>query len=185
MVDLAGDVRIALDESTEDAGQAKADLDGSISTAGTAKSTLDGTIVSAGSKKTELEGAIGSADTKINEITNPTDGTIKQANDAKVLLEGTIVDAGTAKGEIEQAITDNQIVTQPEFLSHKLDYTNQRAIDNLKVATIDKELNDYKSTLSSVNVNQEATQTATGYGVVSLPKNAANGQVSGCEGSDN
>ena len=32
--------------------------------------------------------------------------------------------------------------------------------------------------MASVNVNQEAKQKATGYGIVSLPKNAANGQVS-------
>jgi hypothetical protein len=48
----------------------------------------------------------------------------------------------------------------------------------LKVAKVEKALSDYQKTLSQVNVNQEAKQTANGYGIVSLPKNAANGQVS-------
>jgi hypothetical protein len=66
---------------------------------------------------------------------------------------------------------------QQDLETHKSAYANQRLEDNLKVAQLDKELNDFQQTLSQVNVNQEAKQTATGYGVVSLPKNAANGQV--------
>lgn len=48
----------------------------------------------------------------------------------------------------------------------------------LKTAKLEKDFNDYRSVISSMNPNQEAKQTATGYGIVSLPKNAANGQVS-------
>jgi len=48
----------------------------------------------------------------------------------------------------------------------------------LKIAKLEKELNDYKSTLAGMNPNQEAKQNVNGYGIISLPKNAANGQVS-------
>jgi hypothetical protein len=48
----------------------------------------------------------------------------------------------------------------------------------LKSTTLEKELTDYKNTLAGININQEAKQSASGYGVVSLPKNCANGQVS-------
>jgi hypothetical protein len=48
----------------------------------------------------------------------------------------------------------------------------------LKSAKIEKELNDYKATMQQVNINQEPKQKASGYGIVSLPKNAANGQIS-------
>ena len=58
-------------------------------------------------------------------------------------------------------------------------YTDEKIIEQkLKVATVEKELNDYKNTLAQVNVNQEPRQSASGYGIVDLPKNAANGQVS-------
>lgn len=60
----------------------------------------------------------------------------------------------------------------------KTEVDTQRQQDILKVTAIDKELNDFQKTLSMVNVNQEAKQTVTGYGVISLPKNAANGQIS-------
>ena len=59
-----------------------------------------------------------------------------------------------------------------------LEYVEQRQADNLKVAKVEKELNDYKATMQQVNINQEPKQKATGYGIVSLPPNAANGQVS-------
>ena len=49
---------------------------------------------------------------------------------------------------------------------------------NLRIATVDKSLSDYCNAISSINPNQEAKQTASGYGTVSLPVNAANGQVS-------
>jgi hypothetical protein len=60
----------------------------------------------------------------------------------------------------------------------KNDYTTYKDSNNLKIAKIEKDLNDYQQTMSSINPNQEATQKATGYGIVSLPKNAANGQIS-------
>ena len=70
------------------------------------------------------------------------------------------------------------IANNDEFTQHKLDYASQRSQDQLKVAKVEKDINDYQQVMSSVNVNQEAKQNVSGYGVVSLPKNAANGQVS-------
>jgi hypothetical protein len=49
---------------------------------------------------------------------------------------------------------------------------------NLRIATLDKDLSDYQNAIASTNPNQEAKQTAFGYGTVSLPVNAANGQIS-------
>ncbi len=49
---------------------------------------------------------------------------------------------------------------------------------NLRIATINKSLSDYRNAIASINVNQSPKQTASGYGTVSLPVNAANGQVS-------
>jgi len=68
-----------------------------------------------------------------------------------------------------------------DVLSYTLSkkYTNEQINEQkLKVAKLEQELNNYKSVMSQVNINQEATQKASGYGIISLPKNAANGQVS-------
>lgn len=73
---------------------------------------------------------------------------------------------------------ENDKLDKTEFDRHKEDYTQQRSQDQLKVAKVEKELDDYQKVMSQVNVNQEAKQKVSGYGVVSLPKNSANGQVS-------
>ncbi len=77
-----------------------------------------------------------------------------------------------------QGIKDDLQQHKQDYLSHKNDFTTYRDSNNLKVAKVEKELSDYKSTMQQLNPNQEPKQTASGYGVVSLPKNAANGQVS-------
>lgn len=68
-----------------------------------------------------------------------------------------------------------------DVLSYALSkkYTNEQINEQkLKVAKLEQELNNYKSVMSQVNVNQEATQKVSGYSVLSLPRNAANGQFS-------
>ena len=68
-----------------------------------------------------------------------------------------------------------------DVLSYALSkkYTDEQiAEQKLKVAKVEKELNDYKSVIAQANINQEAKQKASGYGIIPLPKNAANGQVS-------
>lgn len=56
-------------------------------------------------------------------------------------------------------------------------YTDKKEQEiKLKIAQIEKELGDYQQTMAMVNINQEPTQQMAGAGVVSLPKNAADGQ---------
>lgn len=172
MIEDAGDVRIELDESTASAtaiNDTLADpVTGTIKLATDANATLSQSIIDAGVAKDALTdpmtGAIVLAEAAEDTLTNPITGAIKLAEDAK--------------SDIEQAIIDNEIVTQTEYIAHKEEYTNQRQQDQLKVATVEKELNDYKSTLANVNPNQEAKQSVSGCGTISLPKNTANGQVS-------
>ena len=58
-------------------------------------------------------------------------------------------------------------------------HTNEKiAEQKLKVAKVEHELNDLKGVLQQVNINHEAKQKVSGYGIISLPENAANGQVS-------
>ncbi|NLY81153.1 MAG: hypothetical protein GX078_00040, partial [Clostridiales bacterium] len=68
-------------------------------------------------------------------------------------------------------IEENVSRLDADFISYKDNIT-------LKTSKIEKELNDYKATMQQVNINQEPKQKATGYGVISLPPNAAEGQVS-------
>lgn len=49
---------------------------------------------------------------------------------------------------------------------------------NLRIVEVNKSLSDYQNAISSININQSPKQTASGYGTVSLPANAANGQIS-------
>lgn len=64
--------------------------------------------------------------------------------------------------------------------AYKLEHEQQRQFDQLKVAKVEKELSDYKATIAGMNPNQEPKQKVNGYGIIPLPKNAANGQVSVC-----
>ena len=71
-------------------------------------------------------------------------------------------DVNIADGTVEEVIQG----VESDLSSHAL-----------KIATVDKSLNDLADTLSQVNINQEAKQTSSGIGTVSLPKNAANGHM--------
>lgn len=169
------DVLPALNQSIEDAGQAKDLLDGSIEAAGTAKSNLDGSISAAGEAKTDLDGVITQAGTVKGQL----DGSITQAGTVKGELDSSIATAGQTKTALDESIATGELAEfKDEFTTHLNDYATYKDSNNLKIAKIEKELNDYKQTMASMNVNQEAKQKATGYGIVSLPKNAANGQVS-------
>lgn len=127
-------------------------------------------------------------------VTNPTE-----------LTEGLFIKVGTGYQQylseswedvsavlIEQVQADTQLITDAggyytsnntegalqEVGAELSEIEADRQLDNLKVATIEKDLKDYQQTLAQVNVNQEAKQSVTGYGNVSFPKNTANGQVS-------
>jgi len=61
-------------------------------------------------------------------------------------------------------------------------YTDKKIDEQkLKVAKVEKELNDYQKVMSQINVNQEPTQKVSDYGILSLPQNATKGQVSSVE----
>ena len=68
--------------------------------------------------------------------------------------------------------------TEADLASHKEDYMQFKNDSTLESVKIEKELNDYKAAIAGMNPNQEPKQKVNGYGIVSLPKNAANGQVS-------
>ncbi|GEM_PF-1846656 len=68
-------------------------------------------------------------------------------------------------------VDKSELLTQVSILS-------EEKADKLKVATLDKSLSDFQKTLASANINQELKPTVSGYGSVSLPKTAANRQVS-------
>jgi hypothetical protein len=57
-------------------------------------------------------------------------------------------------------------------LSHKLNETR------IKVLDVEQDVSNISKVLTNLNPNQEAKQSVSGYGILSLPKNAANGQVS-------
>jgi len=71
--------------------------------------------------------------------------------------------------------------SQEEFDELKEEYTQNKEDTQIKIGKIEKELTDYKSTMQQVNINQESTQSVSGYSILSLPSNATNGQVSGVE----
>ena len=60
-------------------------------------------------------------------------------------------------------------------LSQKLNETR------IKVLDVEQDVSNISKVLTNLNPNQEPKQKAIGYGIVNLPKNAANGQVSGVE----
>lgn len=91
----------------------------------------------------------------------------------------TLSAADSGLGNVDNTSDANKPVStaQAAALALKADKT-ALSETNLKVATIDKEVSDYRNTIAQINPNQEAKQSVTGYGTVSLPVNAANGQIS-------
>jgi hypothetical protein len=164
-----------LNGTIQSAEQVKDALCYRIETAGTAKTQLDDSISSASTSKSELDNSIAQAGTAKNEL----DGSIAQAGTVKGELDSSIATAGQTKTALDESIATGDLVAfRYDFESHLNDYATYKDSNNLKVAKVEKELNDYKATMQQVNINQEPKQKATGYGVVNLPKNAANGQVS-------
>ncbi len=163
------DVLPELRQAIEDGIETKNQLGGSIQEAGEAKTALDGSISSAGTAKGELDGSITEANTTKGQL----DDSIDLAGNAKTDLDGSITAAGQTKQALDESIATGDLD------SFKAEYAAYKDSNSLKVAKIEKDLNDYQQTMAGVNVNQEATQSVSGYGIISLPPNAANGQVSG------
>lgn len=65
---------------------------------------------------------------------------------------------------------------QDDLSSHMTDYATQHAEQQLKISKVEKDINDYQKAMQNININQEATQKINGFGIISLPKNVANGQ---------
>ena len=78
----------------------------------------------------------------------------------------------SAKRGKELASTLDQVASD---LSQKLNETR------IKVLDVEQDVSNISKVLTNLNPNQEPKQKAIGYGIVNLPKNAANGQVSGVE----
>ncbi len=86
------------------------------------------------------------------------------------------------RGIIDDALElAEDIIPRIELLDVDLleNYQSEVEQNKVKISTVEKELNDYKKTIQQVNINQEAKQEVSGYGIVNLPPNAASGQVSG------
>jgi hypothetical protein len=75
-----------------------------------------------------------------------------------------------ADGVLESANSHTDQVASD--LSQKLNETR------IKVLDVEQDVSNINKVLINLNSNHEAKQTASGYGIVTLPKNAANGQVS-------
>ena len=67
---------------------------------------------------------------------------------------------------------------EQDYSEHKSDYEMHKDTVKLKVAKLEQEVKRYKELYEQSNPTQSPRVTSTGYGVVSLPKNAANGQIS-------
>lgn len=88
----------------------------------------------------------------------------------RITLDDTVEETVNKINENSTDIEENMSRLEANFIPYKDNIT-------LKISKIEKELNDYKATIQQVNINQEPKQKATGYGVISLPPNAAEGQV--------
>jgi hypothetical protein len=75
-----------------------------------------------------------------------------------------------ADGVLESANSHTDQVASD--LSQKLNKTR------IKVLDVEQDVSNINKVLINLNPNHEAKQTASGYGTVTLPKNAANGQIS-------
>ena len=75
----------------------------------------------------------------------------------------------SAKQGKELASTLEEVASD---LSQKLNETR------IKVLDVEQDVSNISKVLINLNPNQEAKQSVSGYGILSLPKNAANGQIS-------
>ena len=84
---------------------------------------------------------------------------------------------GNIEENIQQIETNLQDISD-SFNAHKDEYAAYKNSNNLEIAKIKKEIADYKAAMALLNPNHEAKQAVEGYGIVNLPPNCANGQVS-------
>jgi hypothetical protein len=116
-----------------------------------------------------------------DDLTTDDPAKVLSANQGKILKDNTDALAdlvSTNVGDLETLTTTDKssLVNATNEVKDLVD--SNKAETNLKIATVEKDLNDFERVITSLNPNQEAKQTVSGIGMVSLPKNAANGQVS-------
>ena len=85
-------------------------------------------------------------------------------------LEGTVAVAHEQGAPVENRFTAGTY-------NRMVDSFNEQKV---KVIKVEQELNNFKTTLQQININQEAKQKVSGYDIITIPKNAAKGQVSAC-----
>ena len=125
-----------------------------------------------------VEGALAEAGEHIADTDNPHGVTAAQIglgdvdNTADADKPVSTAQAVAIAGALDEAKSYTDSVAEDKADKSALTETN------LRIATINKSLSDYQNAIASINVNQSPKQTASGYGTVSLPVNAANGQVS-------
>ncbi len=83
-------------------------------------------------------------------------------------LEGTVAVAHEQGAPVENRFTAGTY-------NRMVDSFNEQKV---KVIKVEQELNNFKTTLQQININQEAKQKVSGYDIITIPKNAANGQIS-------
>lgn len=110
-------------------------------------------------------------------------------------VEGALAEAGEHMADTDNphGVTATQLglgnVDNTADVDKPISTATQAALDlkadntdlsdtNLRIVEVNKSLSNYQNAIASINVNQSPKQTASGYGTVSLPVNAANGQVS-------
>src|SRR5690606_25902003 len=116
-----------------------------------------------------------------------TDGEIITGRTFKILVDSSIAD-GSIVSKDERGILDRafelaeDIIPRIELLDIELlenvqslvqnmqnevqNMQNEQAQDRVTIAQIQQEFNAYKAIMSQINVNQEAKQQASGYGIV-------------------
>ncbi len=120
--------------------------------------------------------AINSANNALNSAKDYADEKANQAETNAKSYADTVANSALnsakdyADGVLESANSRTDQVASD--LSHKLNETR------IKVLDVERDVSNISKVLTSLNPNQEAKQSVSGYGILSLPKNAANGQVS-------
>jgi hypothetical protein len=107
------------------------------------------------------------------------------ADNLTTTAKGLVLDA--SQGKILKGLVDNKIdkssITSELGDSEELVMSQKGVkteVQKLQLADTEQShsIKTIEDTLNSININQEATAEAEGYGTVSLPKNAANGGMS-------
>ncbi len=105
---------------------------------------------------------------------NPAPPTLDVYSEILGTMQQQFVDSQAAQMAQEGAETAR---TGAEAARDKAEeWANISQAKTLKVTELERELSEYKKTLSLININQEAKQTAEDI-IIHLPKNAANGQA--------